>query len=255
MKESYIEYVILEYMMDGNFDAHFDGWIDSEDLSAIQQKTAFDAFAEYGIRVDGKYEDQVQGLFKRLVADNGIATRGDEYAGYWYRLNVPHKNAILKTRWNNNTAVKTLAALPDDALGRALNRIVVEDDLTELHGDDSGHETEPKRQDHDLIAPASDRIVKLSHNQKDEIEKPLDELIEEIAVENAIDGDPSFLQLIKGQLKAGRELIREGCFKIYVLEATLIEALNRLVEKYKDHAIGAAASKLLDLIVEAIKNA
>jgi hypothetical protein len=97
--------------------------------------------------------------------------------------------------------------------------------------------------------PASDRVVALDHNQQIEIQEPLDQIIDEISSENAIDGDSRLLQIIKGQLKAGRELIKEGPFKLYTLQVTLIAALGTLVEKYKDHAIGAAAGQLLDLLL------
>jgi hypothetical protein len=98
--------------------------------------------------------------------------------------------------------------------------------------------------------PASDRVVTLSDNQQVDLETSTTELIEIVEKQNGVDGDQSLKQQIVGQLKAGRELVRAGVFKLALIEQTVLSVLGGLVEKYKDQAIGQAAKKLLDLLIE-----
>jgi len=65
---------------------------------------------------------------------------------------------------------------------------------------------------------------------------------------NAIDGDPGLRAVVLGGLKAGRELIRAGAFKLYAIEVTLIEALKFLAKRYEHAAIGALASVLISAL-------
>jgi hypothetical protein len=100
--------------------------------------------------------------------------------------------------------------------------------------------------------PGSDRLVTLSHNQIESLDEPTSEIITAIELENAIPDHPGLRELIIGQLRAGRELIRIGVFKAELLQMTIVVGLKMLVEKYGGHAIGALASKLLDLICNEI---
>jgi hypothetical protein len=98
--------------------------------------------------------------------------------------------------------------------------------------------------------PASDRVVSLIDNQKIEMDASATELIDLVEKQNAIDGDQSLKQQIIGQLKAGRELIRAGVFKLALIEQSILTLLSGLIEKYGSQAIGNAARKLLDLLIE-----
>lgn len=98
--------------------------------------------------------------------------------------------------------------------------------------------------------PASDRIVTLEHNQQAEIEEPLENIVELVEVENSIDGQDGLRELVLGQLRAGRELIRAGVFSVHSLQMTLVVGLRMLVDKYGDTAIAIAAAKLLDLLLK-----
>ena len=55
-----------------------------------------------------------------------------------------------------------------------------------------------------------------------------------------------------GQLKAGRELIRATTLNAYLLHQTVMQVLASLIEKFKDHAIGAAAKTLVELLIKHI---
>ena len=100
--------------------------------------------------------------------------------------------------------------------------------------------------------PASDRIVTLDHNQQTVLETASTELIDAVERENSLDGDSGLRQRVLGQIKAGRELIRAQTLSAYLLYQTLVAALGGLIERYKGHAIGIAAAKLLELLIEHI---
>lgn len=249
MKDSYVRHVILQHVLDGNFDVQFEnGWIQACDLEEIKARTGFEAFAAYGLRVGNHYEEIVDDIFSRLLAENAIAKRGDQYAGFWYRLNIARKNEIGKKIVGENPASQVISSLPEAALENALDQIAEEDGLGELY---VANPDEAAALD-DLVEvnviPSSDRFVSLSHNQVTELDEETTRLIDAVEDLNAIDGDTGLRATVIGGLKAGRELIRAGAFKLYALEVTLIEALKFLVKRYEREAIGALASVLLSAL-------
>ena len=97
--------------------------------------------------------------------------------------------------------------------------------------------------------PASDRLVTLDHNRVARAEDSVTELVDALEQEN---GDPDqigFRERIVGQIKAGRELIRSGEFRAYLLYEVLVRALNELINKHKSPSIVALANALLGAIV------
>lgn len=103
--------------------------------------------------------------------------------------------------------------------------------------------------------PASDRIVSLSDNQQSELEGASSELIAEVEKSNGIDGDPTFRQIVLGQLKAGRELIRAQIFNAELMRLIMMDALKSLINKYDGHVIGAAAATLMELLIKHVVGA
>jgi hypothetical protein len=103
--------------------------------------------------------------------------------------------------------------------------------------------------------PASDRVVTLSDNQQSELEEASSKLIEEVEKSNGIDGDPTFRQVVLGQLKAGRELIRAQIFSAEMMRLIMMDALKSLIKKYEGHVIGAAAATLMDLLIKRVVGA
>lgn len=136
MKEHYIQYVIDEYVRDGNFDEVFGSdWIDQTQVEGYRQIVCDHAFAQYGIDAGGKYATEVGNLFDRLLNDGAIRKNGDDYAGYWFRLDVQKKNKHVDAALTTNLAGKRIRSLGDygeEALRRALNQIVEEDDLRSM---------------------------------------------------------------------------------------------------------------------------
>lgn len=101
-------------------------------------------------------------------------------------------------------------------------------------------------------SPASDRIVRFDNNQISKIEEKTDEIINGVEQLNSIGDRAGLRELILGQLKAGRELVRSGCFKLYLLEVTLLDALRNLAIKYEKEAVGALANALIEAILKAV---
>ena len=94
--------------------------------------------------------------------------------------------------------------------------------------------------------PASDRRVSISHNEYIKVEPALSDLVEHLDRDNGLPDDPTFRQRVIGQIRAGRELLRSGEIKLYVLQITLFAALNELIDRYKDTVISGLAVALLD---------
>lgn len=125
---------------------------------------------------------------------------------------------------------------------RGLDDLIEEDHDTDLTVKDAGAVDE-------LRVPASDRIVQLGHNQIQEVDNATSKVIQAVSDTNGDPEDPSFRQRILGQLKAGRELLRAGEFKVYVLEITLVSALRELICRYGDGVIAGLATNLLQYIL------
>lgn len=100
------------------------------------------------------------------------------------------------------------------------------------------------------MVPASDRLVSVSHNQYSAIDPPLAELVEAVERDNGLPDEPGFRERVIGHIRAGREFLRAGIFEARLFYMTMIVGLRMLCDKYKDHVIGAMASKLLDLILD-----
>jgi hypothetical protein len=94
-------------------------------------------------------------------------------------------------------------------------------------------------------APASDRVVRLTDNQVNELDSDITKLIDEVSDRNEVGGHVGLRELIVGQLKAGRELFRSGSVRVYLVHATLVEILKFMAKRYEHEAIGALASALL----------
>ncbi|MBB3860442.1 hypothetical protein GGQ88_001708 [Novosphingobium hassiacum] len=97
--------------------------------------------------------------------------------------------------------------------------------------------------------PASDRIVSLSHNQVAELENPLSEVIDAVEKTNGDPDSPGFRERVLGQLRAGRELIRAGTIKSYLLYTVLLSALAEVAARNKGTAIEATINTLVELLI------
>ena len=104
----------------------------------------------------------------------------------------------------------------------------------------------------DFEAPASDRVVTFSDNEVANLDSQTSQIIDAVSAQNQIDGNPGLRELLLGQLKAGRELIRAGSCRIHLIELTLIETLKFLAKRYEREAIGGLAAALITAIAKHI---
>jgi len=100
--------------------------------------------------------------------------------------------------------------------------------------------------------PAADRIVQINDNQREEIDKISQSLLQNVEAENAIDGDIDVRDRFIAQIKAGRELFQAQSVRAYLVFETFVAMLNKLIDTYKSAAIGEIAKKLLDVLIEHI---
>ena len=129
MKDNYVNHVLEEYIEDGNFDALFgDDWIDHATLWSLPPRICDYAFADYGIDARGSYANAVEKILENLIQSGAIARQGDEYSDFWYKLRPAHKQKFVAERRTKNAATSRVKTLGEEALRRALNRIVQEDD-------------------------------------------------------------------------------------------------------------------------------
>lgn len=104
-----------------------------------------------------------------------------------------------------------------------------------------------------LPAPPSDnRLITLQPAQIAKVKAPLDELIAQVEADNGIPEIPGFRERMLGQIKAGREMLLSGCIRAQLFYWVMLKALGELVERYGKKAIGVAASKLIELLLEEV---
>lgn len=204
----------------------------------------------YGISLT---DNQANILIGKLAAWRGISISSDKYAGETIRISrsilektlegardVGGGNAVLNNvRLNGKpwlTRVFSNSAFWTDLEGEAVVASVPEN----TSGED---------------IPASDRTVTLNHNQFTAIDGPVEELIVALDADNGIPDELGLREKILGQIRAGRELLRAGVFDGHLFYLSMVVGLKLLIEKYKDHIVGALASKLLDAIIEQLGNA
>lgn len=258
MKDSYVKHVILEETLHGNFSSSFENTLITEDeLTNIRLQLAKKSFAPYGLRVEDHYQEISDIIISYLIQNKAIRKFGDEYAGYWYKLIDQKKNDLTREMLNQNSASISLKSLPESALRNALNKIAIEDGLVSLdiQPDAPNEETEADKTQDELNIPSSNRIVRINHNQIENLDNLSSDIITKIESLNIISDDDDSRDIrsyILGAMKAGRELIRAGEFKVYAINITIIETLKILVKRYENEIIGALAAKLIDEIYKII---
>ena len=199
----------------------------------------------FGYGFENGFESDVEQVVDWILTSQAFETKGNSYTGSWCKLDHGGQQGLVSHFRGADDEGSLLFQLGEKAIAAALQSV----------GRELGWTTTSDK-DFDQIAgtgsevvPASDRIVTLHHNQKIEIEGPIDEVLTQIEPENSIAGEDGLRELVIGRLKAGRELVRAGIFSVRSLELTLIVGLKMIVERYGDAAIALAASKLLDLIL------
>jgi len=250
-----------DYFSDGPSD--FSGDIDQLKLKAEE-------ILEFPI------SDQVLQQVIRTLADCGlIRVTDDDFSGTYVKLKatglkrfVENARAELSRAQMENNELSIVTKPSDYPLASALANHELFEDYSELGSSWLNRALEGLRKRVDELGtldalrnkpdisvplvPASDRVVTFSDNQVTILEEQTTAVIDAVSAQNQIDDDPGLRELILGQLKAGRELIRAGSFRLYFLELTLIETLRLLAKRYEKEAIGGLASALIAALIKHI---
>jgi len=194
--------------------------------------------AEFDDKIRSSTHVLAEVFFDRLLEQSAFSISSDKFAGTYYHYAAPQASQVREQFLKKSHIHQQSQAIGPrffpDVFSGYVGLSPVEDS-PQVPG---------------VVVPASDRIVTLAHNQTKEIEGPLEELVLALEADNGIPDRPGLKERLLGQVRAGRELIRVGTFKSYVLYVTLLSALNSLVEKYKGHAIGAVAATLVELLIK-----
>lgn len=200
----------------------------------------------YVASFDGEHFLDVQRLaaklFELLEAANVFDYIDDEWAGQYVRFRSGRYPKFREQYLGGNqihaVSTKIGKRFYPDAFQNYVQKEIVGDDLNDVIAIE------------DVRAPASDRIVTFSDNQISELSDQADLVIAEISAQNQIDNSPGLRELLLGQLRAGRELIRAGSFKLYLMELTLLDTLRFLARRYEHEAIGGLAAALITALMK-----
>ena len=210
-------------------------------------------------------EQIIRDAVRSLAECNLVRVSEDRYAGEFVKVYPREFPSFVKKAGEENTKaiqeddVIALLTRPSDyPNASALSKHPVFEDYSEL-GDgwllraltglrqeieEAGSLAEYIQRGESKEVPASDRVVRFTDNQIQTFDIQTSELIIGVEALNSLSDRNGLRELIVGQLKAGRELIRSGCVKVYLIQVTLIDTLNFLAKRYEHDAIGALASTL-----------
>jgi hypothetical protein len=187
--------------------------------------------------------DMSEYLFGSMLNSGVIDTVSDEYAGDYFCLRGP-RYSKFRAEFLSSSPIHAMASKVGDRFYKD-----VLDNYIHSHLADEGVVAVRLT---DETAPASDRVVTFSDNQISEIDQMATDVINAVSDQNQIADEPGLREIVLGQLKAGRELVRAGSFKLYILEITLIDTLRFLVKRYEREAIGGLAAALITALIKHI---
>jgi hypothetical protein len=232
------DYVLAVYWRDMfAAGAYPDAFVRKEDIVAIIRSNLTSGLSNLQADEVTDLDELSETIFGRMLEAAALETRTDRFAGTYYKPNVTAIKAYRSTYLSEN---------PIHATASEVGSAFYADVFAGFRGQNPLNDPELQG----MVIPASDRIVTLGHNQIQQFEAPLDDLVTQLERDNGLPDEPGTKERLLGQVKAGRELLRAGTFKAYLLYATLIRALGELIERYKGTAIAMVAASLVDLLVK-----
>jgi hypothetical protein len=251
----YVEYVYLTHLLGSEFDKSAgDQWIESGSMKTLFSEAMGDALRVYGYEIGGRYDYIVEAHWESMLQSEILAEEGDEFAGNYLKFAIDAKDQYIREFLVGNPIAKRMNILGEPALEKALANIATSESWLSGVPSEIPQDSKviPLGSPGNSYAPASDRIVTLNHNQQANLDEAVEEVIDELKSENSVDGDSALRQRFLGELAAGKELIRAQSVRAYLLYETLSRLLLTLIDKYKDQALGEAAKKLLELLIESV---
>lgn len=268
MARTLADYVALALVGDVSADDVFSGFGGTSDFSGDFEQIARRAEQRCEFSIS---PDVLRQALRTLAECNLLRVTDDPYSGTFYKIRSSRLSAFFDAAHKEATEIGNEGVDPvlvsnfgsDFPNAAALMRHEVFDDYAELGREwlakalaglrerlTSGELESSSILDVGIDAPASDRIVTLSHNQIGELEQSTSELIEVVSARNEIEENVNFRDVVLGQLRAGRELIRAGSVRVFVLQITLLDTLRYLAKRYEKEAIGALASALIAALLQ-----
>ena len=235
--EDYARVVLVTALKDK---AWPEGFQRKSDMLEHLHASTFPELEKYDPRLsDLTIASLMEGLLQDLEAHSGITKKSDRFAGDYYIASLPHIQQF-KTSFQQQSELNTTAM--EIGFERFFS-----DAFAGFRQDPEGD-----RVDSSVVPapPTDNRVITVSKAQLAQIEQPLVSVIDAVRSDNEIASHPAFRVRVLGQLKAGHELLLSGVVKAQLLYWVLLRALGELVEKYGKKAIGVAAGKLIELIVE-----
>lgn len=172
-------------------------------------------------------------VFDRLVVNKVIADFNVQYAGQYF-FYAGSGFAAYQSKTLQNSSINAIAELVGNRFWPDV-----------FAGFRTAHDEQGAGLPMLGVALASNRIVNFNHNQITELDQQTTQVIEAVEKQNDIGGVAGLRELLLGQLRAGRELVRVGTVRAYLLQLTLLESLRYLASRYEKEVIGGLAATLL----------
>lgn len=244
---NYADLLLGRKLIATGFDERFGSdWRPVEDVYALFCEEMRSSFLSFGYEVGALFDNNAVEYVSWLEDEKAFSVEGDDYTGFYYRLNITRKDQLVREFLTNQEQSKRILRLGDVALERTLDKLAKEGDW-QATKDFASHLDTTITAD---MVPASDRIVTFSDNQISDLDGKVTSVIDAVTGQNQINDIPGTRELVLGQLKASRELIRAGSVRLYILEIALIRTLKTLAQRYEKEAIGALATALLSALAK-----
>lgn len=198
-------------------------------------------------KVSAKFKSYiVKRLLQKMLDDGGIEIRETLHAGNYFRIkNKEFKNVLAKLP-SDSVAAQDLKEIGEQYLADALSNFSLSDFANMEKFDDAFEIKKADEIDEEKIEiPAANRIVSVNDNQFEQVDKVTDELLSLVTRENKIGDENGLRERVLGQINAGRELVRHGSVRAYLLYQTVVEVLRLLIKNYAGTAIAETAKTLL----------
>lgn len=249
--EKYAEYVYLTYLLGSKFDdTAGEKWMSAERMEALFFEAMPAAFEIEGFSVGNRFNQIVDRHITRLYQSGVLIEEGDDLTGRYVSFSIKAKDDVIKAFVNSSEIGARIKRLGQDALSRALNTLADRGEWDRIGEQGSRVQADGGELVlSDIAVPAADRVVRLDHNQISEAETPIAVLVHALEQDNGDPDQPGLRERLLGQIKAGRELIRSGEYRAYLLYEVLVRALGELIRRYKNPAIIALANALLGAVV------
>jgi hypothetical protein len=245
----YIEFVLFEAFKEGEFDKKIvkdngTGWLKKTSARQVFAQYAKDRLGRFGHTVPKEATEFGLIAFDSMLQESVFEEKAVPYGPVYVRTSVDDKDNYLNERLRNNGVAKLVEEFGPSIIADVIANLATMENW--------GLDAEPESAAFELqkTAPASDRIVTLSHNQISEIEDQAISLFKELDDGWSAPNEPDETSLAVGQVRGGLELVRAGILRIDLFKMSMIAGLKLLIERYKDHAIGAAAGNLLSVILK-----